>query len=77
MPSGGWRGGGRPRAWRLRSGEPAKLTRLEVIKEAMVASKLIAHAIDDGVVTEAQVIEWVNAQRLLVFDKQKTGKNHD
>ena len=65
MPRGGWRGGGRPRAWRLRSGEPAKLTRLEVIKEAMIAAKLIAHAIDDGIVTEAQVIEWVEAQRLL------------
>lgn len=70
MPSGGWRGGGRPRAWRLRSGEPAKLTRLEVPKEMMIASKLIAHAIDDGIVTEAQVIEWVNAQKILAIDKQ-------
>jgi len=63
MSRGGWRGGGRPRAWRLRSGEPAKLTRLEVIKEAMIAAKLIAHAIDDGIVTEAQVVEWVETQR--------------
>lgn len=63
MSRGGWRGGGRPRAWRLRSGEPAKLTRLEVIKEAMIASKLIAHAIDDGIITEAQVVEWVETQR--------------
>ena len=63
MSRGGWRGGGRPRAWRLRSGEPAKLTRLEVIKEAMISAKLIAHAIDDGIVTEAQVIAWVETQR--------------
>ena len=70
MSRGGWRGGGRPRAWRLRSGEPAKLTRLEVIKEAMISAKLIAHAIDDGIVTEAQVIEWVEVQRLLTLEKQ-------
>lgn len=72
MSSGGWRGGGRPRVWHIRSGEPAKLTRLEVPKESMIAAKLIAHGIDDGIVTETQVIEWLNAQSVLNINKAQS-----
>ncbi len=58
------RGVGRPRAWRLRSGLPPKMTRLDVPKDIMTAPKLIAHAIDDGTVTEAQVMEWLQEMKL-------------
>ena len=55
MPSGGWRGGGRPRAWRLRLGEPAKLTRLEIPKDFASDLKEVAHMFDREELTLEQI----------------------
>jgi hypothetical protein len=56
MPKGGWRGGIKPRAWLLRSGEPAKLTRLEVPEDLRSDVKTIAHMFDRKEITLEQIL---------------------
>lgn len=45
---------GRPREWRSET-----LSSLRVPKTTVPAIRAVAHAIDNGVLTEAQVMEWL------------------
>lgn len=49
---------GRPREWKEDC-----LGSVRVPKTTVSPVRAIAHAIDDGTVTEAQVMEWIESQR--------------
>lgn len=49
---------GRPREWKEDS-----IGSLRVPKSTVSPVRAIAHAIDDGIVTEAQIMEWLQGMR--------------
>jgi len=49
---------GRPREWKEDS-----IGSLRVPKSTVSPVRAIAHAIDDGIVTEAQIMEWLQEMR--------------
>ena len=49
---------GRPREWKEES-----LSSLRVPKTTVSPVRAVAHAIDDGTVTEAQVMEWLRGMK--------------
>ena len=55
---------GRPREWNEALGS------LRVPKTTVSPVRAVAHAIDDGTVTEAQVMEWLQEMRYRSDDEQ-------